>query len=226
MVTKLTQQVVTQSIAGLLFFLAIIFISAGTWNYWQGWLFMAVFSVTTTAFTIYLALYDRPLLERRMNAGPWKEKEWSQKVIVSLIILSFFSFIILAVLDHRFGLSPVPAWATLTGNAIILLSFLFIFRVIKVNSWAASNIQVEEGQKVIDTGPYAYVRHPMYAGAIWMLAGIPFALGSWWPVGLLIPSFPVLLWRMLDEERILRRDLAGYTEYMQKVRYRLIPGIF
>ncbi|HTR19074.1 MAG TPA: isoprenylcysteine carboxylmethyltransferase family protein [Candidatus Paceibacterota bacterium] len=217
---------VMQSVAGLIFFAAIIYFSAGTWHYWQGWVFLAVFTLSTQAFGIYLAIYDKPLLERRMNAGPWKEEGASQKIIVSLIIISFFAFMILPILDHRYGLSPVPAWMSILGNVIIVLSFLFIFWVIKVNSWAASNIRVEEGQKVVDTGPYAYVRHPMYAGAILLFVGMPLAFGSWWTIALIVPFFPVLLWRLLDEERILRKDLPGYTEYTQKVRYRLVPFIW
>ena len=211
---------------GLAFFVALIYFSAGTWDYWQGWLFVGVFTAMTIAFTIYMLLHDRPLLERRMDAGPWKEKEWSQKIIVSLIMLSFFAFIVLPILDRRYGLSPVPVWASLLGEAIMVLSFLFIFRVVRVNSFAAANITVTADQKVISTGPYAYVRHPMYAATLWLFVGVPLALGSWWTIVLIVPFLPILLWRLLDEERILRRDLPGYIEYTQKVRYRLVPYIW
>src|SRR5215475_12256137 len=161
-------QAVKSGIFGILLFAALIFVPAGTLNYWQGWLFLAVFATSTTGFTVYLALHDKPLLERRMKAGPWHEQERSQKVIVSLVFLAFFAFLILPILDYRLGFSRVPAWVSIIGNAIIVLSFLEIFWVIRVNSWAASNIRVEAGQTVIDTGPYAHVRHPMYAGAIWL----------------------------------------------------------
>ncbi len=120
----------------------------------------------------------------------------------------------------------MPAWVSIAGDAIIAFSFLAIFWVIKTNSWAASNIRVETDQKVIDTGPYAYVRHPMYAGAVWLFVGIPLALGSWWSVALLIPFSAVLLWRLLYEERILARDLRGYSEYMRRVKHRLIPYVW
>src|SRR5271169_341226 len=203
---------VAEGVGGLILFAALIYFAAGTWDYWQGWTFLAVFAASTTGFTVYMALYDVPLLERRLNAGPWKEKETSQKIIVSLIIISFFIFIILPILDHRHGLSRVPAWASILGDAIIVLSFIFIFWVLRVNSFAASNISVAADQKVISSGPYAYVRHPMYAGALWLFVGIPLALGSWWTIALVVPLFPVLLWRLLDEERILRRDLPGYLE--------------
>lgn len=222
----LHRQAIGQGVSGLVFFIALIFLTAGTWEYWQGWVFLAVFAASTTAFTIYLAIYDKPLLERRMKAGPWHEQERSQQVIVSLVFVAFFAFMILPILDYRYGLSRVPAWVSLVGNAIIVLSYLAIFRVIRANSWAASNIRVEVDQRVIDTGPYAYVRHPMYAAAIWLFVGIPLALGSWWSVALLILFLPVLLWRLLDEENILARNLSGYTEYMSRVKYRLIPRVW
>lgn len=224
--SPLYRRAIAQSFFGLIFFVALIFVTVGTWNYWRGWVFLAGFAASTTSFTLYLAIYDKPLLERRMNAGPWHEKERSQKIIVSLVIVAFLAFIVLPILDYRFDLSPVSAWVSIAGNTIILFSFLAIFRVIKTNSWAASNIRVESGQKVIDTGPYACVRHPMYAAAIWLFVGIPLALGSWWSVGLLIPFSPVLLWRLLDEEKILARDLPGYAEYMRRVKYRLIPFVW
>jgi protein-S-isoprenylcysteine O-methyltransferase Ste14 len=222
----LYRKAIVQGFFGTIFFIAIIFLAAGTFHYWQGWLFLAVFLASTSAFTGYLALYDKQLLARRLKAGPQYEKEWSQKVIVSLVFVTFFAFIIFPALDHRYAFSPVPAFVSLIGNAIVVLSFLFIFWVVKTNSWAASNIRVEEGQHVIDSGPYASVRHPMYAGAIWLFVGIPLALGSWWTVVLIVPFIPVLLWRLVDEERILRRDLTGYIEYTQKVRYRLIPHVW
>jgi protein-S-isoprenylcysteine O-methyltransferase Ste14 len=223
---RLYRQAVVQGVFGLLFFIALVFVPAGTWDYWQGWVFLAVFVASTSAFTIYLAIHDKPLLERRLKAGPWHEQERSQQIIVSLVFVAFFAFIILPVLDHRRGLSPVPAWVSILGDAVIIGSYLAIFWVIKTNSWAASSIRVETDQKVVDTGPYALVRHPMYAAATWLFVGIPLALGSWWSVALLVPFLPVLLWRLLDEERILARDLPGYTEYMQRVRYRLVPRVW
>jgi protein-S-isoprenylcysteine O-methyltransferase Ste14 len=222
----LYRQAILQGVVGMAFLLALIFGTAGTWDYWQGWGFLAVLATATTAFTVYLAIYDKPLLERRLKGGPWHEREQSQKIIVSLILFAFYAFIVLPILDYRYRLSPVPAWVSIVGDAIIAFSFLAIFWVIKTNSWAASNIRVEPDQKVIDTGPYAYVRHPMYAGAVWLFVGIPLALGSWWSVGLLIPFSAVLLWRLLDEERILSRDLAGYSEYMRRVKHRLIPHVW
>ena len=222
----LYRKAIAQGVAGMAVFVASIFLPAGTWDYWQGWLFIAVFSLSTIAFTVYLALYDRPLLERRMNAGPQHEKEWSQKIIVSLIILAFFIFIFLPSLDYRCGLSPVPAYLSFAGDIVIVLSFLFIFWVLKLNSYAAANISVVDDQSVIDTGPYAYVRHPMYAGALWLFIGMPLALGSWLTICLVPLILPVLVWRLLDEEKILHRDLPGYNEYARRVHHRLIPYVW
>jgi protein-S-isoprenylcysteine O-methyltransferase Ste14 len=222
----LYKKAIAQGIAGMAVFLALIFVPAGTWHYWQGWLFIAVFSASTVAFTVYLALYDRPLLERRMNAGPQHEKEGSQKIIVSLIIFAFFVFVVLPPFDYRIGLSRVPAYLSFVGDTLILLSFLFIFWVLRVNSFAAANIYVAEDHKVIDTGPYAYMRHPMYAGTLWLFIGMPLALGSWLTICLLPLILPVLVWRLLDEEQILRRDLPGYNEYASRVRHRLIPYVW
>ena len=219
-------RVIIQWISGTILFIALIFGPAGTFHYWQGWLFLAVFSASTIGFTIYLALYDKPLLKRRLAAGPQHEKERSQKIIVSAIFIAFFALIVLPALDHRYGWSPVAPAVAIAGDVLIVISFLFMFWVIRVNSYAASNIRVEKGQTVIDTGPYAYVRHPMYAGAIWLFIAIPLALGAWWWTLLTIPCLPVLVWRLLDEEKILRRDLPGYTEYTHRVRYRLIPHLW
>jgi len=219
-------QAVKSGIFGILLFAALIFVPAGTLNYWQGWLFLAVFAASTTAFTVYLALFDKPLLERRMKAGPWHEQESSQKIIVSLVFVGFFSLIVVSALDVRFGWSRLPAYISLIGEALIVSSFLFIFWVVRVNSFAASTIQVTEDQKVVSTGPYAHVRHPMYSGALLLLVGIPLALGSWWALILIAPVMPVLIWRILDEERFLLKNLPGYAEYASTMRYRLIPHVW
>jgi protein-S-isoprenylcysteine O-methyltransferase Ste14 len=219
-------QALKSGILGVLLFAALIFVPAGTLDYRQGWVFLAVFAASTTAFTVYLALFDKPLLERRIKAGPWHEQESSQKIIVSLVLVGFFSLIVGSALDVRFGWSSMPGYVSLIGEALIVLSFLFIFWVIKVNSFAASTIQVAEDQRVISTGPYAYVRHPMYAGALPLLVGMPLALGSWWALILVAPFISVLVWRILDEERFLFRNLPGYAEYAGTMRYRLIPYVW
>jgi len=206
--------------------LACLFIPAGTLNYWQAWVFVAVFEVSAQALGIYFLLRDPKLVERRMNVGPLAEQRPSQKLISALFILGFLGFVVLPAFDHRFGWSPVAPVVSVIADAMIVLSFLLFFVVMKSNSYAASTIQVEEGQPVVSTGPYAYVRHPMYSGALLLLAAMPLALGSWWGVLLVVPFFPVLVWRILDEENFLRESLPGYDEYMRIVRCHLVPRVW
>jgi protein-S-isoprenylcysteine O-methyltransferase Ste14 len=129
-------------------------------------------------------------------------------------------------LDHRWGWSSVPVWLVLLANAGVILSFAIFFVVMKQNSYAAATIRVEAGQPLVSTGIYGIVRHPMYSGALILMVCMPLALGSYWTLLVLILALPVLVWRILNEENVLTRDLAGYTEYCRKVRYRLIPGIW
>ena len=222
----LTRRAFRSSLFGIVALAALLFIPAWTLDYWQAWLFMAMFVCTSGAITVYLAIRDPKLLERRMNVGPRAEKEPAQKIIMLLATLGFMVTIVFPVLDHRFGWSAVPASVSVLGDALIALAFLFIFFVFRQNSYGASTIQIAEGQTVISTGPYAFVRHPMYAGALVMLIGTPLALGSWWGLFAVLLILPVLIWRLLDEERFLRQNLPGYAEYQTKVKYRLLPFIW
>ena len=173
--------------------LACLFIPAGTFNYWQPWVFVAVFEGSAQALGTYFLIHDRKLVERRMNIGPMAEQRPAQKLISALFMLGFVGFVALTAFDHRFGWSPVAPVVSVIANATIVLSFLLFFVVMKSNSYAASTIQVEEEQPVVSTGPYAHVRHPMYSGALLLLAAMPFALGSWWSVLLVVPFFPALV---------------------------------
>ena len=143
-----------------------------------------------------------------------------------LAMAGFIGLLVVSALDHRFRWSRVPAYVCLLGDALIAIGFLLVFFVLKVNTFAASTIQVAEGQKVVSTGLYAYVRHPMYAGSFPILIGTPLALGSWWGIFALIVFFPALIWRLVDEESFLRKNLPGYTEYTEKVLYRLLPYVW
>jgi protein-S-isoprenylcysteine O-methyltransferase Ste14 len=207
-----TRRALRSSLFGIVALAALLFIPAGTLYYWQAWLFMAVFVCTSGAITVYLAICDPKLLERRMNVGPRAEKEPAQKIIMLFAVLGFVAMLTFPVLDHRFGWSSVPASVSVLGDFLIALAFLFIFFVFRENSFGASTIQIAEGQTVVSTGPYALVRHPMYAGALVMLVGVPLALGSWWGLFALLLILPVLIWRLLDEERFLSQNLAGYTD--------------
>ena len=214
------------SLIGTVIFLALIFIPAGTLYYWQGWLFMAIFVAGTIVVTTYLAIYDPKLLERRMRAGPGAEKQRAQKIIMAITFVGFAAIPVVSALDHRFGWSGVSPTISLIGDALVCLSYVLIFFVFRQNSFAASTIQVVEGQKVVSSGFYAFVRHPMYAGALPMLFGAPLALGSFYGVIVVVVFFPVIVWRLLNEENYLHKHLSGYTEYTRTVRWRLLPGIF
>jgi protein-S-isoprenylcysteine O-methyltransferase Ste14 len=212
------------TVLGALAMAALLFVPAGTFGYWQAWVFLAVFVGASSAIGIYLALKDPELLERRMKVGPAAEKETAQKIIMTFAMAGFIALLLLPAFDHRFGWSKLPAYLALAGDVLVGLGFFLTFLVLRENSYSASTIQVIEGQKVISTGLYAIVRHPMYAGALVMLLGMPLALGSWWGLCALLFIVPVLIWRLLDEERLLRKELPGYVEYTREVRYRLVPG--
>jgi protein-S-isoprenylcysteine O-methyltransferase Ste14 len=207
-------------------FLAVIFVPAWTLDYWQGWAFFGTLSISTILVTIYMALYDKQLLESRLRLGPTVEKRSTQKIIVTVGLLVYVAAFVTNVFDHRFGWSPaVPVWLSLLGDALAALGILIYFLVIRANHYAASTVEVAEGQTVVSTGPYAIVRHPMYAAAILVFIGMPLSLGSWWGL-LFVPLFiGGFVWRLLDEEEFLRANLSGYAEYMREVRYRLMPYI-
>ncbi len=187
---------------------------------------MAVFVGASAAITAYLAISDPKLLERRMNVGPTAEKEPTQKILVSIFMVGFIALLVFPAFDHRFGWSSVPYAVSLVGDALIAFGFSLTFLVLKINTYSASTIQIAEGQKVISTGPYARVRHPMYGGALPLLIGMPLALGSWCGLAILVLLMPALVWRLLDEEKFLRKNLPGYADYCLKVRYHLIPFVW
>lgn len=209
-----------------LFLAALLFASAGTLRYWQGWLFLAVFIGSSIALGVYFVRHDPALIERRMRGGPSAEQEPAQKIIIALLMAGLLLMILVPALDRRWHWSTEPAWLALLGNAGIVASFVIFFFVMKQNSYAAATVRVEAEQPVISTGLYGVVRHPMYTGALLLTVCMPLALGSSWSLPLLIPVFPILAWRLLDEERVLKRDLPGYTDYCRQVRYRLIPGVW
>lgn len=204
----------------------LLFGTAGTLHYWQGWVFLACYFAASIAISFYLMKCDPALMARRMRGGPFAEKEPAQKLIMSLASLGFVALIVLPGLDHRLGWSQVPNAAAAAGNVLMLIGWLGIFFVFRENSFTSSTIEIAADQRVISTGPYAWIRHPMYAAALIMLLGIPIALGSWWGVLVVFAILPALVWRLLDEEQFLARNLPGYAEYQGGVRYRLLPGIW
>jgi protein-S-isoprenylcysteine O-methyltransferase Ste14 len=219
-----------KAIVYLLFTVALmgvaLFVPAWTLDYWQAWLFLAVFGVLSIAITVYLMVSDPQLLERRVHGGPTAETSRGQKLTMLVASIGFISTLVVSALDHRFGWSQVPAASVIGGDVLILVGYVIIFFVFRANTFASSTIGVEKEQRVISTGPYAVVRHPMYSGAMLYLVGFPPALGSWWGLLGLAVLIPAVLWRLIDEERVLAKNLPGYTEYRATVRYRLIPRVW
>lgn len=224
--TRLLLQTLATLVGGSLFLGLLLFLPAGTFNYWQAWVFIVVFMVTMSVFGIYFSITDPALVERRKQAGPTAEQSMLQKIVITILFIGLSALPVLSALDRRFGWSEMPPLVSWIGNALLVLSFIMFTFVFNVNSYGASTIRVEQDQKVISTGPYALVRHPMYDGALVMVVGIALALGSWWALALLAITIPVLVIRILDEEKVLAKDLPGYTEYEQKVRYRLVPYLW
>jgi protein-S-isoprenylcysteine O-methyltransferase Ste14 len=205
---------------------ALLFGSAGTIRYWQAWVYVTIFVVASVPTSVYLMKKDPALLARRMRGGPMFEKEDTQRIIMTFTSLGFIAILVVPGLDRRFGWSTVPTWAVVLGDLLVVIGFLLIFVVYRENTFTAATIQVSPDQTVISTGPYAIVRHPMYASGALYMFGIPLALASYWGYLALAVMMPFLLWRLLDEERILGRDLPGYADYRRRVRYRLVPFIW
>lgn len=205
--------------------ICVLFLPAGTFAYPQAWVYLVFAMGAGIAMSIYLRRHDPKLLERR-SRNPFSEKDISQKLIQLAVMLGFVCTIVLSSLAFRFGWGPVPLWLTVVGFVLVALGLLGYFLVFKENTFAAVTIGVEEGQSVISTGLYASVRHPMYVAILLLLAGTPLALGSWLGLLFAIPVTIALVWRVVYEERVLRRDLSGYTDYCARVRFRLIPGLW
>ena len=214
------------SIIGLAAIGILVFVPAGTFAYWQGWLFIVVFALSTNLIGVYLARNDPALLARRLKFGPQAETRPIQRVVVALAFIAFYALPAVSALDHRLGWSKVPGWMSVFGAFLVALGLVIDLLVFRQNSFGASTIETMEGQRVISDGPYALVRHPMYVGALVMLLGVPIALGSYWGLVFVIAFVPILALRILDEETMLLRELDGYVEYTQKVRYRLMPGVW
>lgn len=202
---------------------AVFFLPAGTFDYWQAWIYLAVLFIPMLGVMMYLLKNDPALLERRLKA---KEKASEQKTIIKLASLVILIAFILPGFDKRYGWSHLPVWAVILADVLVLTGYGIFFLVLKENSYAARTVEVESDQKVISSGPYAIVRHPMYVGVLLMYTLSPAALGSWISVLPALLIIPVLVLRILDEEKILLVELKGYGDYMQKTRYRLIPGVW
>ena len=205
---------------------AMLFSPAGTFNYWQAWVFLMVVAVSAWAPIIYMLRRNPVALQGRMRGGPTAEARMAQKVAIAALYLSLAAMVVVSVLDHRFGWSSVPTMICLVGDVLVAVGLGVVALVIIQNSYAASTVRVEAGQKVVSTGLYGLVRHPMYTGNVIMMIGIPLALGSYWGLIFVVAGLIVLALRIRDEEKLLQQELTGYRDYAETVRYRLAPGMW
>ena len=203
-----------------------IFAAAGTIAFWRGWALIGVFAGCSALITIWLWRHDKALLERRVRAGPGSEPDPVQNLIQALAGVAFLGSLVAPALDYRFHHAPLPTWTAIAGDALIAFGFYIVFRTFAVNSFASGVVERMDDQRLIDTGPYRLVRHPMYSGALLMFVAMPFALGSWWGLAVVPLIVGALIWRLFAEERFLVEHLAGYGDYRGRVRWRLVPGLW
>lgn len=220
---KLKRKIIFMFPLSFIILAAMLFLPAGSLKYWQGWIFCAVILVPAFFTSIYFFKRSPEFLERRMK---FKEKEVRQKVIVKISSIFFFFGFLIPGLDYRFGWSSVPVWLVLVSDAIIASGYYLVFLAFRENPFAARTVEVFADQKVIDTGVYAVVRHPMYTGVILMFLFMSTALGSYWALIPFILVSAIIVVRTLNEEEVLRRDLPGYNAYCEKTRYRLVPFLW
>lgn len=205
------------------FMAAPLMLTAGTLRYWHGWVFIGIMLVSAALIMTYFLKRSPEFLERRMS---FKEKETNQKTIIKIATILFLFGFLIPGFDFRFGWSSVPLWLVITSNLIIIAGFYITFLAFKENPYAARTVEVFKGQKVIETGPYSIVRHPMYAGVIPMYFFMALSLGSYWAIIPFSLTCVIVVIRALEEEKLLKKDLPGYKEYCEKVRYRLIPFVW
>jgi protein-S-isoprenylcysteine O-methyltransferase Ste14 len=214
------------AILGLAAFGLMLFLPAGTFDYWHAWVFLAVFALATWIPSVYLMRTNPAALERRMRAGPLAETRTLQRIVIAVVFICFPATFVVSALDHRFGWSSVPAGVSLVGDVLVAIGLGVAMVVVIQNGYAAANVTVEAGQTLVAKGLYGIVRHPMYTGNIILMVGIPLALGSYWGLVFLIPGLVVLALRIRDEEDLLTQELNGYREYAQRVHYRLVPYLW
>lgn len=207
---------------------ALMFVSAGTLHWWGAWAYLVLMVALSLTLGVALARRDPGLMNERLSPPIQKDQAPADKVLLSILLLAIFAWLALMGLDFRYGWSVVPAWIQAVGAAVLLISIWVCYLTMIENSFAAPvvKIQGERGQKVITTGPYAYVRHPMYSGAILFFAGTALLLGSWWGLASVLFFIVLLAIRTFIEEQALRTGLQGYGDYAIRVRYKLIPMVW
>ncbi|HHT67247.1 MAG TPA: isoprenylcysteine carboxylmethyltransferase family protein [Erysipelotrichaceae bacterium] len=222
---KIVVKALVKFLMGLVIVGALLFLSAGTFNYMNGWLFIGLLFIPMFILGIFLLIKNPALLEKRLNA---KEEQKTQKVVVAISGLLFIIEFIIAGLDFRFkwSYSYVPLWVVIIASVVFLITYALYVEVMRENVYLSRKVEVQENQKVIDTGLYGIVRHPMYAVTLWMFFMIPIILGSWWALISFSPYIVLLIIRIINEEKILEKDLDGYIEYKKRVKYKIIPFIW
>jgi protein-S-isoprenylcysteine O-methyltransferase Ste14 len=211
---------------GLVAFGLMLFLPAGTFHYWQAWVFLAVFAFYTWIPSVYLVRKNPAALERRMHAGPLAETRTLQQIVSTVVFICFPAMLVVSALDHRFGWSSVPTTVTVVGDILVAVGLGVAMLVVAQNGYAAANITIESGQTLVSTGLYGLVRHPMYSGSVIMMVGVPLALDSYWGLVFVLPALVALALRIRDEEEFLQQQLSGYSDYEQQVRYRLVPYVW
>ena len=214
------------SIFGLASLGLLLFLPAGTLNYWQAWVFVATALAATIVPSIYIARTNPAALERRMHGGPRAESRTVQKIAITGAGVALLAMLVISAYDHRMGWSHPPAWVCLLGDVLVAAGLGLAMLVVVQNGYAAATVTVETGQQLASGGVYRFARHPMYLGNVIMMIGIPLALGSYWGLLFVIPGVVVLVVRILDEEKLLAAELPGYREYTQRVRYRVVPYVW
>jgi len=221
--SELIKLVGSRLIIGIPALFLILFLPAGTFAYWEAWIYLAILLIPMSIVMIYFLKKMPEFLARRMKL---KEKEDKQKIIIKLALIPFLLAFILPGIDQRFGWSNVPISIIGVAEILVGIGYILVVLVFKENQFASRIIEVEKGQKVIQSGPYRFVRHPMYMGTILMYVASPLALGSYWAIIPAIFIIPILIARIINEESVLTKELEGYSDYKLLTRYRLLPGVW
>ena len=220
---RLLLSALSKFVMGIFLVGMLLFLPAGSFGFVNGWLFIGLLFIPMLPLGAVLFIKAPALLEKRLNA---KEKEGTQKGVVAVTGILFIAGFAVAGLDFRYDLSYVPAWAVILASVLLLVSYALYAEVMRENAYLSRTVEVTEGQRVVDTGLYGIVRHPMYAVTVCLFLSIPVVLGSWWALLCFLPYVPVIAVRVINEERFLERELDGYTEYKKRVKYRLFPFIW
>ena len=223
MTTKLFFQALTKFVFGLLLVGLLLFLPAGTFAYWQAWLFIGILFVPMFIAGIVLIVRQPELLRKRLDA---KEQQQEQKWVVALSGLMFIAVFVVAGLSHRFGWYMLPDWAVFVATVVFLAAYALYAEVMRENVWLSRTIEVQENQQVVSTGLYGIVRHPMYSATLLLFLSMPLVLASPWSFAIMLLYIPIIALRIRNEEQVLERELKGYTEYRQRVKYKLIPFIW